>query len=72
MPITPEGLQRQLDALASCSFCDQRQLAVNFSKTKVGISSAEALEFDCKIFVFSGTTVERHSEYRFQSLSVSP
>ena len=35
MSTSPEGLQRQLDALAS--FCDQRQLAVNLSKTKVVI-----------------------------------
>ena len=60
MSTTPEGLQQQLDALAS--FCEQRQLTVNFSKAKVVIF--EALKSDCKEFVFSGTTVKRHDEYR--------
>lgn len=55
-----------MDALSS--FCDQRQLTVNFSKTKVGVF--EALKSDCKIFVSSGTNVEPHDEYRYQSLSV--
>ena len=32
MSTTAAGLQKQLDALAS--FCDQRQLTVNLSKTK--------------------------------------
>ncbi len=51
----------QLDALAS--FCEQRQLTINLSKTKVVIF--EARKSDCKEFVFSGTTVERHDEYRY-------
>ncbi len=59
MSTSPEGLQRQLDALAS--FCEQRQLTGNLSKTKVVIF--EARKSDCKEFVFSGTTVERHDEY---------
>ena len=33
MSTSAAGLQKQLDALAS--FCDQRQLTVNLSKTKV-------------------------------------
>ncbi|DBA77175.1 TPA: hypothetical protein ACH3X1_009749 [Trebouxia sp. C0004] len=61
MSTGPEGLQRQLDALAS--FCEQRQLTVNLSKTKVVIVAAR--KSDCKEFVFSGTTVERHNEYRY-------
>ncbi len=61
MSTSPEGLQRQLDALAS--FCELRQLTVNLSKTKVVIF--EARKSDCKEFVFSGTTVERHDEYRY-------
>jgi len=52
MSTSPEGLQRQLDALAS--FCEQRQLTGNLSKTKVVIF--EARKSDCKEFVFSGTT----------------
>ena len=61
MSTSPEGLQRQLDALAS--FCEQRQLTVNLSKTKVVIF--EARKSDCKKFVFSGTPIERHDEYRY-------
>ncbi len=61
MSTSPEGFQRQLDALAS--FCEQRQLTVNLSKTKVVIF--EARKSDCKQFDFSGTTVERHDEYRY-------
>ena len=64
MSTSPEGLQRQLDALAS--FCEQRQLTVNLSKTKVVIF--EARKSDCKDFVFSGTTVERRDEYRYLGL----
>ena len=45
------------------SFCELRQLTVNLSKTKVVIF--EARKSDCKEFVFSGTTVERHDEYRY-------
>jgi len=41
MSTSPEGLQRQLDALAS--FCEQRQLTVNLSKTKVLIFEASSL-----------------------------
>jgi len=58
---SPEGLQRQLDALGS--FCEQRQLTVNLSKTKIVI--CEARMSDCRELVFSGTTVERHDEYRY-------
>ena len=35
---SPEGLQRQVDALAT--FCEQRQLTINLSKTKVVIFKA--------------------------------
>ena len=41
MSTSPEGLQRQLDALAS--FCEQRQLIVNLSKTKDLIFEASSL-----------------------------
>ncbi len=60
MSTSPEGLQRQLDALAS--FCEQRQLTVSLSKKTVVIF--EARKSDCKEFVFSGTTAERYDEYR--------
>ena len=36
MSESASGLQEQLDALAS--FCEQRQLAVNLSKTKVVVA----------------------------------
>ncbi len=55
---SPEGLQRQLNALAS--FCEQRQLTVNLSKSKVVIF--EARKSDCKEFVFSGINVDRHEK----------
>ncbi len=45
------------------SFCEQRQLTVNLSKTKVVIF--EARKSDCKEFGFNGTAVERHDEYRY-------
>ncbi len=45
MSITPEILQRQLNALPAQA--DQRHLTINFSKTKVGVS--KALKSDCKI-----------------------
>jgi len=38
LAFTPEGLQRQIYALAS--FCDLRQLTVNLGKTKVLIFNA--------------------------------
>ncbi len=59
MSTSPEGLQRQLDALAS--FCEQCQLTVNLSETQ--LVNFEARKSDCK--KFSGTTVERHDEYRY-------
>ncbi len=61
MSTSPEGLQLHLDALDSC--CERCQLTVNLSKTKVVI--LEARKSDCKQFVFGGTTVERHDEYRY-------
>ena len=61
MSTSPEGLQRQLDALAC--FSEQRQLTVSLNKTKVLIF--EARKSDCKEFVFSGTPVEQYDEYRY-------
>ena len=40
MSTTPEGLQRQLNALQL--FCEQRQLSVNLAKTKVVIFGSRA------------------------------
>ncbi len=63
MSTSPEELQ-QLDALANFEeFCEQRQLTVNLSKTKIVIFEAR-MSF-CREFAFSGTTVERHDEYRY-------
>ncbi len=51
------GLEKQLDALAS--FCVQRQLTVNLSKTKVVV-----FESDMCDFVVSGAAVERVESYK--------
>ena len=49
------GLQKQLDALAS--FCEERQLTVNLSKTKVVVF--EHRRSDVPDFVLNGAVVER-------------
>ena len=61
MSTTAAGLQRQLDAL-SC-FCEQRQLTVNPTKTKVVVFEARGTT--CIEFVFNSKVVERHNTYRY-------
>ena len=61
MSESASGLQKQLDALAS--FCEQRQLAVNLSKTKVVVF--EARQSDVCDFVLSGAVVERVESYEY-------
>jgi len=60
MSESASGLQKQLDALAS--FCEQRQLTVNLSKTKVVVF--ETQQSDVCDFVLSGAVVERVESYK--------
>ena len=55
------GLQKQLDALAS--FCDQRQLTVNLSKTKVVVF--EGKRSGVQDFMLNGAVVERVDSYKY-------
>ena len=61
MSTTAAGLQKQLDALAS--FCDQRHLTVNLSKTKIMIF--EAWHSHVEDLVLNGTVVERVESYKY-------
>ena len=61
MSESASGLQKQLDALAS--FCEQRQLTVNLSKTKVVVF--EACQSDVCGFVLSGAVVEWVESYKY-------
>ena len=61
MSESASGLQKQLDALAS--FCEQRQLTFNLSKTKVVVF--EARQGDVRSFVLSGAVVERVESYKY-------
>lgn len=60
MSTSAAGLQKQLDALAL--FCDQRQLTVNLSKTKVVVF--ESRRNEVADFVLNGTVVERGESYK--------
>ena len=57
---TPEGLQRQVNALQL--FCEQRQLSVNLAKTKVVTFGSRAR---CQAFTFNGNKVERAQSYKY-------
>jgi len=59
---SPEGLQRQLDALAL--FCDLRQLTVNLGKTKVMIFNGVKQTSDLQIR-FKGEEVEITITYTY-------
>jgi hypothetical protein len=60
---SPEGLQRQLDALAL--FCDLRQLMVNLGKTKVMIfNGSKKILFDHHFF-FRGEEIEITNTYTY-------
>jgi hypothetical protein len=60
---TPEGLQRQIDALAS--FCDLRQLTVNLGKTKVMIFNASKHPLTDLHFYFRGEEIEINTTYTY-------
>jgi hypothetical protein len=53
---TPEGLQRQIDALAN--FCDLRQLMVNLGKTKVLIFNTSKSSLIDLHFYYQGVEIE--------------
>ena len=60
MSTTATGLQRQLDALQQ--FCQQRQLSVNLSETKVVTFGSKAA---CQAFMFNSNEVERVESYKY-------
>ena len=60
MSTTAAGLQRQLHALQL--FCEQRQLSVNLTKTKVVTFGSRAR---CQAFKFNGNDVERVQSYKY-------
>ena len=65
---SPEGLQRQLDALAL--FCELRKLTVNRSKTKVMIFNGVKKNLDFR-FLFKGEEVEITSTYTYLGVQFS-
>jgi hypothetical protein len=60
---TPEGLQRQIDALAN--FCDLRQLTVNLGKTKVLIFNASKSSLTDLHFYYRGAEIEITTTYTY-------
>lgn len=65
---SPEGLQRQLDALAL--FCDHRQLMVNLGKTRVMIFNGVKKTSDFH-FLFRGEEIEITSTYNYLGVQFS-
>jgi len=65
---SPEGLQRQLDALAL--FCDLRKLTVNLSKTKIMIFNGGKKTQDFR-FLFKGEEVEITNTYTYLGVQFS-
>ena len=61
MSTSEAGLQRQLDALAS--FCAERHLTVNLSKTKIVVF--ESRHSKCRDYVLDGRSVDRTDSYRY-------
>jgi hypothetical protein len=55
MSETPQGLQKQIDALSE--FCVERQLVINVRKTKVVVF--EKCRSAAPEFTYRGTTIER-------------
>ena len=68
MSDSASGLQKQLDALAS--FCEQRQLTVNLSKTKVVVFEKQRSGM-CD-FRLNGATVERVDRYKYLGFVFMP
>ena len=61
MSTSEAGLQKQLDALAN--FCEQRQLTVNLSKTKIVVF--ESQQSQVVDFVLNDAVVERVESYKY-------
>ena len=68
MSESASGLQKQLDALAS--FCEQRQLTVNLSKTKVVVF--ETQQSAVRDFRLNGAVVKRVDTYKYLGLVLLP
>jgi hypothetical protein len=66
MSETPQGLQKQIDALSE--FCAERQLVINVSKTKVVVF--EKCRNAAPEFTYKGTTIERVQSFRYLGLKL--
>jgi len=66
MSETPQGLQKQIDALPE--FCVKRQLVINVSKTKVVVF--EKCRSVAPEFTYRGTTIERVQSFRYPGLEL--
>jgi hypothetical protein len=66
MSETPQGLQKQIDALSE--FCVERQLVINVSKTKVVVF--EKCHSAGPWFTYRGTTIERVQSFRYLGLEL--
>jgi hypothetical protein len=64
MSETPQGLQKQIDALSK--FCVEQQLVINVSKTKVVVF--EKRRSATPEFTYKGTTLERVQSFRYLGL----
>ena len=65
---SPEGLQRQLDALAL--FCELQKLTMNLSKTKVMVFNGVKKTSDFR-FLFKGEEVEITNTYTYLGVQFS-
>ncbi len=66
MSQTPQGLQKQIDALSE--FCVERQLVINVNKTKVVVF--EKHRNATPEFTYRGTTIERVQSLRYLGLEL--
>ncbi len=66
MSETPQGLQKQIDALSE--FCVERQLVINVTKNKVVVF--EKRRSATPEFTYRGTTIERVQSFRYLGLKL--
>jgi hypothetical protein len=66
MSETPQGLQKQIDALSE--FCAERQLVINVNKTKVVVF--EKCRSAAPKFTYRGTTIERVQSFIYLGLEL--
>jgi len=66
MSETPQGLQKQIDALSE--FCVEQQLVINVSKTKVVVF--EKHHSAAPKFTYKGITIERVQSFRYLGLEL--